>query len=1070
MKKLVQSLFIFMLLAVSAVAQERTISGTVTDKGDGQPLPGVTVRIKGAQGGTQTSADGKFSLKLTSAATGLEFSYLGYVTQTVPATSSVINVSLVTDSKLLSEVVVTGMGVSREKKGLGYNVQTLKSDDLTKASNPSLAGSLQGKLSGVEIKPSSGMPGASSQITIRGARSFTGNNAPLYVIDGMPIASNADFSTGNSVTGADIANRSVDLDPNEIESMTVLKGQAASALYGIRASNGVILITTKSGKGLAKGKPVVSFNTNFAIDKISRKADLQNTWAQGTEGVFAPTTSMSWGPRVEDLPNDPAYGGNTQSKDNIYTTKGLHPGKYYVPQLESAGLDPWATPTKYDNRGDFFELGKTFSNSVNISQATDNGTFSIGLGNSHQTGIISSTAMDRYNAKVSAETNLNKAWKMGFTGNYIQSDIDKASSGNDALLGTVYSAPINYNLKGIPTHTPIDPYSQINYRSLTFNNPYWAMENNRFNERTNRFFGNGYTTFTPEVNWGRDSKFFVKYQLGVDSYSSNYQDIFEFGNTGKAGSIKNYGTTVANYNSLLTANYDVKLSDDFSLTALIGNEVNHENLKKYDETGLNFNYGGWKHIDNTKTKIATESKFQYRTVGFFSSINLAYKSLLYLNVTGRNDIVSSMPRGNRSFFYPSASLGFVVTELEGLKQNNTLNFLKLRASYAEVGQAGVYLNNYFKTPNYDGGFWQNPPVIYPVDGATAYTPYGTLYNKDLKPQNTVSKEVGFEARMLNNLISIDYTFSRQDVKDQIFPVPLAGSSGSVEILMNGGKIHTNAHEVALNINPIKKEDWNLNFGFNFTKIDNYVDELAPGVGSIFLGGFTTPQVRAGINDKFPVIYGGTFKRDANGRILVDENKETSPGEANANYGMPLSGEPGVIGSVSPKFLLGGNMALRYKRFSLSTTFEWKNGGSIYSGSNGLMNTYGMGKVTEDRTTPFIYPGVKADGSANDIVRGGASDSYAYENLYANVLGNIDEAFIYDASFVKMRELVFNYKIPQFHKVNLSVSAFARNILIWSKLPNFDPESSQGNTNMGGAFERFSVPQTSTFGMGLNLTF
>ncbi|WP_222535215.1 SusC/RagA family TonB-linked outer membrane protein [Pedobacter polysacchareus] len=1064
MKKLLQSLFILMFIAGSAIAQDRTISGTVTDKGDGLPLPGVTVRIKGTQGGTQTSGDGKYTVKVNSSATELEFSYLGYLTQLRPLSSNVINVALVADSKLLSEVVVTGMGISREKKALAYNVQTLKSEDLTKASNPSLVGSLQGKLSGVEIKPSSGMPGASANVVVRGARSFTGNNSPLYVIDGMPIASTSDFSTGNGVTGSDIANRSVDLDPNDIESMSVLKGQAASALYGIRASNGVIVITTKSGKGLAKGKPVVTFNSSFALDRISRKPELQSTYAQGSDGEFAPSTSMSWGPKVEDLPNSPLYGGNNQSKDNKYTVKELHPGQYYVPQLAQAGLDPWATPTKYNNVKDFFEIGRTFNNSVNVAQATETGNFSIGLGNSSQTGIISSTSMERYNAKVSAETNLNKAWKVGFSGNYVQSDIDKASGGNDALLGTVYSAPVNYNLKGIPSHIPSDPYTQINYRSLTFNNPYWGMENNVFNERTNRFFGNGYVNFNPVVNWGRDSKFFVKYQLGVDSYASNYQDIFEYGSSGKAGSINNYGATVATYNSLLTANYAVKLSDDFSLTALLGNEINDQNLKRYDETGLNFNFGGWKHIDNTTTRNATESKNRYRTVGFFSSVNLAYKGMLYLDLTGRNDIVSSMPRGNRSFVYPSASLGFIVTELEGLKQNEVLNFLKLRASYAEVGQAGTYLQNYYSTPSYGGGFWLNDPINYPIDGNTAYTPNGTLYSKTLKPQNTISKEVGFEARVLNNLFTIDYTFSRQDVKNQIFPVPLGGSSGASEIIMNGGKIHTNAHEIALNINPIKRENMDLNIGFNFTKIDNFVDELAPGVESIFLGGFTTPQVRAGVGDKFPVIYGGTYLRDGNGNILVQEDKNAD------DYGMPLAGEPGVIGSVSPKFLLGGNAAFRYKRFSVSTTFEWKNGGSMYSGSNGLMNTYGMGKDTEDRTTPFIYPGVKADGSANDIVRGGASDSYAYEMLYSNVLGNIDEAFIYDASFVKMRELVFSYKVPKFNKMNLSVSAFARNILIWSKLPNFDPESSQGNTNMGGAFERFSVPQTSTFGMGLNLTF
>lgn len=1070
MKKLVQSLFILMLCAGTAYAQNRTITGTVTDKTDGKPLPGVTVQINGTKIGTQTNSSGKYALEITTDATQLQFSYLGYTTQTIAITpSNLIDVVLAEDAQLLGEVVVTGLGISREKKALGYNVQTLNNEDLNKAGNGSFVGALQGKLSGVEIKPSSGMPGASAQVTIRGARSFTGNNSPLYVVDGMPISSTADFSTGDGVTNSDISNRSVDIDPNDIETMTVLKGQAASALYGIRASNGVIVITTKRGRGIAKGAPVVSFSTNYSVEQISRQADLQNTYAQGSEGAYGPTSSMSWGPRVEDLPNDPTRGGNTT---NAFTNaSGLQPGKYYVPQLALAGLDPWAIPTKYDNKKDFFELGRTFNNSINVSQATENSNYSIGLGNSHQTGIISATGLKRYTAKISAETNLNKAWKTGFSGNYIQSDIDKAPGANDGILGTVYSAPINYNLKGIPTHIPLDPYTQINYRSLTFDNPYWAANNNEFNERTNRFFGNGYLQFSPEVNWGKESTLNVKYQLGVDSYATNLQDIFEFGHAGRAGTIENYGSTNVTYNSLLTATYGVKLADELNLTALLGNEINHQNIKQYDEIGNNFNFGGWKHIDNTTTKTPTESKFQYRTVGFFASLDLAYRNMLFLNVTGRNDIVSSMPSDNRSFFYPSVSLGFVLTELEGLKGSSALSYLKLRASYAEVGQAGTYLNNYYAIPIYGGGFWGDPPVTYPIDGTTSYIRNNRLYDPNLKPQNTSSKEVGVEARFLDGLFNVDYTFSRQDVKNQIFPVPLAGSTGATDYLTNGGKIHTNAHEIALNINPVRTTDMNVTVGFNFTKVDNFVDELAPGVESIFLGGFTTPQVRAGINDRFPVIYGGSFAKDSQGRILVDENPLDADGNPNDYYGMPMSGEPAVIGSVAPKFLLGGNAAFRYKRVTVSTVFEWKNGGQMYSGSNGLMNLYGVSKATEDRTSTFVYPGFKADGTPNDIVRGGADDTYAYQALYSDVLGNIDEAYIYDASFVKMRELSVNYKFPQFNKkANLSATAFARNILIWSKLPNFDPESSQGNTNMGGAFERFSVPQTSSFGLGLNLTF
>ncbi|RZL14033.1 MAG: SusC/RagA family TonB-linked outer membrane protein, partial [Pedobacter sp.] len=776
MKKLLQSLFILLFVAGSAWAQDRTITGTVTDNEDGSPLPGVTVRIVGATGGTQTGANGQYSLVVPSGSTQLQFSYLGYLAQTVSLTSSnVLNVSMATDAQLLGEVVVTGLGISREKKALGYAVQTLSNEDLTNAGNGSFVGALQGKLSGVDIKPSSGMPGASAQVTIRGARSFTGNNAPLYVVDGMPISSNADFSTGDGVTFSDVSNRSVDIDPNDIESMTVLKGQAASALYGVRASNGVIVITTKRGRGIAKGAPVVSFSSNFSVDQISRQADLQNVYAQGGFGAFTHNSSMSWGPKVEDLPNDPRYGGNTT---NTYTTaSGQQPGKYYVPQLFQAGLDPWATPTKYDNKKEFFDLGKTYNNSVNVSQATEKGNYSIGLGNSSQTGIISGTGLERYTAKLAGETNLSEAWKTGFSGNYAQSDIRKTSGANDGILGTVYSAPINYNLKGIPNHLPSDPYTQINYRSLTFNNPYWAAENNEFKERTNRFFGNGYLQYTPQINWGTESTMNVKYQLGVDSYATDFSDVFEFGSKGGTGTIDNYGVINSTYNSLLTVNYGVKLAEDLNLTALLGNEINHQNIREYSASGQNFNFGGFKHIDNTKIKTPTESTYQYRTVGFFANLDLAYRDMLFLTVTGRNDVVSNMPTANRSFFYPSASLGFVVTELGDLKDNNILSFLKLRASYAQVGQPGNYLNNFYALPAYGGGFYQDPPITYPIGGVTAYIPNSRMYDPNLSNQNTKSKEFGVDARFLNGLVNLDYTFSRQDVEGQIFPVPLAGSTG-----------------------------------------------------------------------------------------------------------------------------------------------------------------------------------------------------------------------------------------------------------------------------------------------------
>ncbi len=1049
-------LLLTLLLSGAALVQAARVTGIATGE-DGLPAPGVNVVVKGTSVGAVTGADGRYSINAPDGATTLVFSSLEHATQEVAISGSEVNASMTASAKSLDEVVVTAMGMKRDRKALGYAVQDIKSEDLTRGGNSNVIGALQGKVAGVEINPSSGSPGASAQLVIRGARSFTGNNTPLYVIDGMPIASTFDYNTdvtnNGSVGGADLSNRAIDLDPNDIESINILKGQAAAALYGIRASNGVVVITTKSGRNTG-GKVTVSFSNSSSLEQISRKPDIQQTYAQGVYGSYVPNTSMSWGPKISDLPNDPTYGGNNNG----------HPDMYKVTQLEQAGLDPWVTPKAYDNVSDFYQTGYTVSNSVNVGYGDGKSSIALGLGSNNQQGIISSTDMSRYNGKLAGERILNDMWKVGFSGNYSQTAINKASGANDGLVATVMAAPPSYNMKGIPSHYPGDPYAQINYRNLTFNNPYWAMDNNKFYEETNRFFGNGYIEFAPKISWSEDKYLNFRYQLGVDSYSSNYEDCFGYGSKGGSGNTHLYGLTSTTYNSLLTANYSMDIIEDLHLAVLAGNEINYEKVVGYDETGTNFNFGGWNHISNTEIQTTDATHGKALSVGTFANVELSYNEMLFLNATGRYDKVSSMPRDNRGFFYPSVSLGFVFTALEAIQDKTPISFGKLRVSYAEVGQAGTYLNNFYYKPSYGGGWWDADPIIYPVSGVSAYIPYFRVYDTNLKPQNTISYEVGADLRFFNNLIGIDYTFSRQNVKDQIFPIPLAGSSGAQELYTNGGKMHTNAHEVILTINALRKKDWDWTILANFSKIDNYVDELAQGVESITLGGFVTPQVRANIGDKFPVIYGGQYAKDDQGRVLVDEDPNSY------YYGMPIWGEDGVIGSVSPDFIVGLSSTLRWKSLTLAATFDWKQGGYMYSGTNGLYYTYGLAKETQDRETPFVYPGYKSDGTPNNIVRGGLSDPDAYQDLYSDVLGNIDEAYVFESSYIKLREVSLTYKFPRYRTLDVSLTAFARNILLWTTLPNLDPESSQGNNNMTGAFERFSVPQTTSIGLGLNLTF
>lgn len=679
-------LFIFIGIGMM-YAQTTKITGTVMSEEDGFPVVGASVLVKGTSVGTVTDIDGNFTISnVPENAKTLVVSFIGLQSQEVPV-QPVVKVVLKSDAQALDEVVVTAMGISKEKKALAYAVQDLKGDQLTQAASSSLSSALQGKVSGVDITPSSGMPGASSQIVIRGVRSFTGDNTPLYVIDGMPISSASDIDTDSrntgSVAGADFANRAVDIDPNDIESINILKGQAASALYGMRASNGVIVITTKSGKGASKGKPTVTLNTNLSFEKVSTLPDFQKEFAQGVDGVYSPYASTAWGPLISDLANDLTYGGNT---DNEYTQKyGKHEGMYYVPQRAAAGLDPWAVPQAYDNAKEFFNTGVSWSNNVNVAQAFDKGYYSFSLGNSNSEGIIPNTGMDRYNAKLNATANLSENWSTGFSGNFITSKIQKQSAGNEGVVATIYGAPSSYDFNGIPSHIEGDPYTQNNYRSSTFNNAYWATENNSFEERSQRFFGNAYAQY--HTNFGTENhNLTAKYQLGVDAYNTIYSDNYGYGDSSyPTGYSRQDSYTITEMNSLLTVTYDWQVNSNFNFNLIYGNEWVDKATRVTTAEGYNFNFPGWNHIGNATSFQSNQSTTKKRTVGNFANLSLSWKSMLYFNATVRNDIVSSMPRGNRSFTYPSVSLGWIFTELPFLKDNSVLTFGKVRGSYAEVG-------------------------------------------------------------------------------------------------------------------------------------------------------------------------------------------------------------------------------------------------------------------------------------------------------------------------------------------------------------------------------------------------
>ena len=1051
MKRKLTMMLLCMMMAVTALAQS-AISGTVISAQDGEPVIGAAVKVKGSTQGVVTNLEGKFTIN-TEAGQTLVFSYVGMQTKEATAKNG-MKVTLDADDKVLDEVVVTAMGITRSKKSLGYASQDLKDGELSTSGTSSLANAIQGKLTGVDIRQSSGAPGASSQIVIRGARSFDGNNQPLYVVDGMPITTKADFGTGDSVTGANISDRSIDINPDDIESINVLKGQAASALYGIRASNGVIVITTKRGK-VGQSKPQIVLNTNIAAQSMSREFKHQQVYAQGNaiDKGYDPTSSQSWGPKITDLANDPKYGGNT---DNNYTKEfGKHQGMYYNTKRVAAGLDGWTTPETYDNLYDYLQTGCTENTNLSISQALANVNYSFSISNSHQDGIIPSTGMDRWGGRGVVDWTINKEWKTGFSANYSSSEITSAPGANNGIMNVLYSCPAEYNLKGIPYCDPDDPTKQILFRSTTFNNPYWWSANDEFGQHTNRFFGNVYFEYSPNI--GLDG-FTLKFreQAGLDMWSSDYKTGAEVGSAyNNKGEIENYGSQHNVFNNTFTANLDGRFgtNDKWGLNLILGNEINEENIRTWDYDGTNFNFYGFPVISNAISYTAEEYPREERNVGFFGSIAVDWDSQVFLTVTGRNDYVSTMPRGNRSFFYPSVSLGWEFTKLSAFANQNILSYGKLRASYAQVGQAGEYYDRYYYAPSYGGGFYSYTPVSYPLpSGTSAYAPYYVLYNKGLKPQNTTNWETGLDLAFWNGRIKFSYTYSYQDIVDQIFKVPCDPSCGYQYMMTNAGRMKTNSHEISLNAAIVQMKDWDVNLGINWTTVDNKVVELADGVESIMLGGFVEPQVRAQAGCTYPNIYGYAFDRTEDGQLkLLD--------------GLPQATLESVnLGNCAPDWTMGLNFSARWKRISLDTTWSWQKGGKMYHGTNMTMNYFG---ATEE-SLPYHEGTMVAEGI--DVATGQKNTIEVSKQDYYAAYYDVTEAGIYDTSFFKLRDLTLTYDLPKFLGINASVYGFVRNILVWAKMPNFDPESSQGNGNMSGYFERFSVPATKSIGGGLKITF
>jgi len=849
----------------------------------------------------------------------------------------------------------------------------------------------------------------------------------------------------------------------------------------LRAANGVIVITTKSGSAArAAGKQtLVTVNSSFSSDRISRLPELQSTYAQGNGGVLNLWSSGSWGPRIDTLQN------YQSQEDNLF---------FDDPYETSDGNPPPQVPTVYNNQEDFFQQGYTFTNSVDISSATDKARYSLGIGRTDQKGIIETTGMVRNNAKFNGFFDLSDKWSASVSANVSNVDIDKIPGGSNLAnpLFTVYFAPRSYDLTNKPFEREENPYQQYHYR-FAMDNPYWALKNNNYNEITNRFFGNASISFQP-YDWMR-----INYRIGLDRFLTTGHEVISLGSGGQgrgypefgmepaAGQIDDYNYQRQELNSNATITF-TKDFGDFGLDAVIGNEFYDITTKTHSMTGTNITIGGFDHISNTGAQTIFMELTEQRVVGFFGSATVDYASMLFLTVTGRNDIVSNMPSGNRSYFYPSVSAGFIFTELGFLKDQQVLPFGKIRASYSQMGQAGaLYATRTLYTAKEDNealgsGFLDND-FTFPYQGSPAFTLQSTLLSNDLRPQNITTYEIGADLRFYENRLGIDYSYYYVNATDQIFNVPLAASSGFRGEYRNAGELESKGHEIILSIVPIRTSggfEWEILT--NYSQNQNMVLSLAPGVERVQTGwqNFTSVGAYAYEGQPYPVIFGSGYVRDDNDRIVVD-SRSTVAGEPNPFYGMPLQGgDEKILGKVNPDWDASLTNTLRFKGFTLTDMLFYSKGGYISSGLTGLLRNYGAAKECEDRETPVVLPDAAKgylDPATGDLILEGDNDIEFLkgEDYYSTVLWGIAESKIFDKTLLRLREVVFSYDMPQRWFTNtfissISVYANGRNLALWTDYPNFDPESSTSEGNGIGAFEYVSLPNTRSFGGGLKITF
>jgi len=1048
-------------------AQEKTISGKVTD--DSGPLPGVSVIIKGTTAGTETDFDGLYTIKVN---TGdiLKFSFVGMSSQEiVVGASNTIDVVMQADN-VLEEVVVTAQGIRREKKALGYAVTTIKGDDVAKRPETDVARALSGQIAGVDVLGGSGIAGSGTNITIRGFSTMTGSNQPLIIVDGVPFsnATNETSTFSTTESGNNSASRLLDLDPNNIAELSVLKGLSATVLYGEQGRNGVILITTKSGSSgdTAKGFEV-SVNSSYFVEEISSTPDYQNRYGGGWQGSLGKAFS-NWGAEF----TTPFTQVLHVYSDNSYNAAQSGGGDFNTSFPQFAGVTTYEYKP-YDSAKNFFETGYTAVNNINISKSTENASFNMSYSHNDQKGFTPNNTLRRNNFSVGGTAKLTNNFTFSGTMNYVLTNkksppnssstgASNVSDGGSGVFANVLYTPRSVDLMGLPFED--DQHRSVYYRSGNdIQNPRWTAENEIDQEITDRVYFNmaGTYKFNDWIS--------ATWRTGFDGYNETSSFKVNKGGINLPNGLyyeSRYTGKIWDHSLLVNLNKDISEDLNFSFDAGFNarrNTLTSSNVR-YD---IQLVYGKF-FANNFEDRNATDLfTSQENVYGAFGSATFGYKNFAYLNVAGRNDWASTHESGNNTLFYPSASLSFIPTSaFAGLKSTNGINYLKLRFGYGSSANfadpfvtkdrlgvaAKAWLDANGNAVNINGS-----PVNINDSGVNR------LGNPNLTPELVTELEFGIELKALNNRIGFEGSIYSKEATDQILDKRLDPASGFSVTAINAGKLKTEGIEVGFNAIPFVNDNFKWDFILNYDTYESVVTELPGGEDDqLFLSGpFSNLGNFAIQGQPFNVLMGTPVQRNDEGQPIV------------GNDGLYLlEDELGIIGDPNPDWRMTWVNNINYKNLTFSMQWSYTHGGDMYSATaNTLLIRGQAGETGFDRSLPVVAPGVRQDGSPNTI-QITANDHY-WENL------GEDEFKVYDATNLRLREvsLAYNFSDKILEKTpfgSLSVTATGSNL--WFKafnFPdsiNFDPSvSSEGVGNSRG-FDLLTGPTSKRYGISIRATF